>query len=1752
MTELAENTKSTGTGKPGADAKPPGDKIDPHVSQQQLGGKNGSTPELTDSTTAPAPPAGGAIDAHVSLQQLGQPDALKFLKETLKPFDFAAFSKVNALAGMELVGLPAQPADLPRGESAKLKPGEVLKLGEQPKPGESPQPGAALKPGETPKPGEAPKPGLSLKPGENKPADAAKPAPAAPPETPRLTEKELEKIAEAIDNAANSGFMFGSGTDKDAINEQLKRVKDSRDKTQLDEIYKKRVGHDIEAELNDELSGSDLQKSLALWKSTNIDAARTSVALTEHKEWGIGARSNATVERDLRDTFSTLNSKQIEEADKAFQAGNNGLTLRDAIANDTKLPESTKKALAIYLDGTDKRTTQNTLDLADLALKERNLDMFQEALRDASPEARKAFSDAHGNQRILHTFGDKITSRGGVTSYFDNGDCKQARDYVSKGSLELDTKIALNTGIVNDNEVAIELAISGISDEQRQSYTRGRSEKDKPKEELTPHGASDREYYSKVHTALVKAGNEREVKKWEDLIEYKDGSLVKEVTKHGGMIDDDIGDVLATIENMSEQNWKRLKGSADELKRLQETLAIDLSESEMERANKLLKAKLEPADFLASTQAQRSITESMKDSIGFFNTTETGVLDAIAKMTRDEQRRYREEPEFKKQVDKVVVHGMDTGLEQKSAFAMLDSITRGGKPEDDVLSKLYVHADHVDTDETKVIEDLDQAFKKDPTLRARLETDKEFRAKFDEAIHKALDPDEYERYAKPLIETGRLPFAVKAELYKGVFNDAENALYEAVSKGSEADFAEVIANPAGVLPFLSEEERGVAVKIAEQKGEFRAEDKIRAAMLGAGTTEAVIHEAFRDLNQKQIDHVRAEYLRKYDSDMLGDTLAETGGTDREKVVDKAGAQPQTGREFFNATRDKAYNSVDGIGRAFVDNIDGTAAMTMDELNKYATGMSSHARRFEEMPLEQRLEFKSNLLKAKELYSKSENSAADLVVDAAIIGAGVLGSKFTGGVSLSLLAYTSFGGALFKIGAKSAIVGNEYDFASTNVLADGASGAIDAVSILMGPTQAANFLRLGEKSAQTAATTVIAQSKNVLEATGTQILKQGSEEALEKRLFQEVAYAISNGAEGVDEKVFAKIAQEFAASPAEVVRVQALVQESLSNAVAMEGANALKAQMRELGLNSMAGNVGGGSSGFVYGLASLDESRSIKDNFYQLSQSTAVGSLTGTTMAAGFTAGLRMVGRGLKTHPRADAPHARASIDQPVVHNPEGGHPPAQGADDPGRIVRTGTIETTGTTDGDANLTPRVDVLERHTTFSSDQIIGDHDSKGKLWWPERHFDQLNSDDRDILFQHLQGRMSPLSEPEFTFDFTEKALPGFQSWTENFAPKFKSMKEQETFVLDNKERFYRLQEQVEILRYKEQRQILNEHFKDDHDNLTFINQWLDARDQNANMHWELKDALEPRRKQLEDLANSVVANYKNQNGSLAGIPEIKVELVAADKMGSAVATYGDGVLRINQAELLNNKSVADLLGTVYHELTHNEQQSTIIRALADQLKVGATISDTDMIPLKQLYKERTGSNVSDDYMRRVIGLRNGVELPPEAVSRANDLMEAFKNNKPVGEEWKKLGNEFRVLQRDLKKLNGNDEPSIAYRILSNLTQTRDRQGQAMRMFGTTEIPPELTEYLKKYAKHWNGDDDAWNHQTELAARKVFAKIFEDRMAGINNRRRDLYENYMQFHEYDAWLSGERARRSAIANGASFRDPKNSLWEEIDWLQ
>ncbi|MEZ4545624.1 MAG: hypothetical protein R3C24_17225 [Cyanobacteriota/Melainabacteria group bacterium] len=119
-----------------------------------------------------------------------------------------------------------------------------------------------------------------------------------------------------------------------------------------------------------------------------------------------------------------------------------------------------------------------------------------------------------------------------------------------------------------DNEDAIELALDGYVRGERASYLHGRDLSDKnpsgsPAEARIRLSASEKQdlcYFKEIRTALEGAGNDRELAVWEDRIKHgKDGSLVTKLAAHGGIIDDGMNDVLGTIEDMSQEDWKRLR-----------------------------------------------------------------------------------------------------------------------------------------------------------------------------------------------------------------------------------------------------------------------------------------------------------------------------------------------------------------------------------------------------------------------------------------------------------------------------------------------------------------------------------------------------------------------------------------------------------------------------------------------------------------------------------------------------------------------------------------------------------------------------------------------------------------------------------------------------------------------------------------------------------------------------------------------------------------------------------------------------------------------------------------------------------------------------------------------------------------------------------------------------------------------------------------------------------------------------------------
>src|SRR5262249_34136338 len=150
------------------------------------------------------------------------------------------------------------------------------------------------------------------------------------------------------------------------------------------------------------------------------------------------------------------------------------------------------------------------------------------------------------------------------------------------------------------------------------------------------------------------------------------------------------------------------------------------------------------------------------------------------------------------------------------------------------------------TDEGQVVRDLQKAFRDDPGLLIRLTSeapeDKEFAGRFNQALHGALDDDKYDRYAKPLLETGHLPLNLLMEFNTGINDDEQSAYKDIIALARDKSPAAVDEQHKllydqnyqnKVLGFLSNDERKVAFYALTQ-GELRPEDKLRSYMVGFG------------------------------------------------------------------------------------------------------------------------------------------------------------------------------------------------------------------------------------------------------------------------------------------------------------------------------------------------------------------------------------------------------------------------------------------------------------------------------------------------------------------------------------------------------------------------------------------------------------------------------------------------------------------------------------------------------------------------------------------------------------------------------------------------------------------------------------------------------------------------------------------------------------------------------------------------------
>lgn len=1122
-----------------------------------------------------------------------------------------------------------------------------------------------------------------------------------------VNRRSMEAAADTIEYAMNGGT--GAGTDEQTIYSTLEN-KTFAERQMIKEIwnekYGKKYGHTLEAEFKDEMEGSDLDKANALLhRPDGADNAGTiRVALTERGEWT--GRSSSELEKVVRNTLETMSSTEIAQTDAEYRR-RYGMSLRDAVMNNPHLSADTKAAADIYLKGHDKRTPQDTRTLADRAVTSGDPTMFQEAMRRAPKEVRDYFASPAGQDAMRNAFEGHwyhaLTF--GLSGNVTDTNLQHVRDYAEHGKLSVSTQVDDNRSWLGDNEEAIEHSLANMSDRERQLYTTGRALA--RNEQPAPQVDADErkqamDYYTKTHGALERAAGQwysgdsqvNELAKWEDMIANKGGGLVSRLSAHRGTVyDSSMHEVIGSIEDMSKEDWQQLRNDPMQVQRVEQVLKTYLSESEFPRAMARINAMKDAPSFELAQQNRRPVLETIADNRRWYNNDEAQMYKAIERMSDREQALYREGSnesttnkearDFYLKLNQELRDSLDSS-EQKVAFGLLDQVKRGEKPEMSIMDKLNLQASYVDSDEAQVIRDIQEAFKKDPTLRERIihppdtEEGRKFARDFQDAARRALGSYDYERYAKPLIETGSIPIERQMDLNRGVFDDDEQGAYRDIQNASGDEQQRILRDQAfqdRVLGFLSQDERKVALA-SMQQGEMRPEDKLRSYQIGMGTSEQEIKDTFAQLTDRtalrqegkseaeideivrtRVQRVQDEYARKYGADLSADLVSELSGKDLRQVQRQSTVRDARG-EFLYAQNDASI-SRSGIGSSFVDAAwDGTGYQLDNEINQLARTMVEDPAKIRDHV--------ANVYKLVDMHADSKEGLANAVVDTTIAAVSVGGAFFTGGVSLSLLAYTGAGAALFKVGAKSAIMGGDYDWGSKAFL-DAGTGFAEGFTAFLGAG-------VGKAAAE-----------KVLAGAGKNLLREGAETTLKEGTEALLKQGLANGGKISDDAILS-LARQIAKDGDEKA-VAALLKNSLAESVEEQSRTLLKQIIMSTPENTLAGMAGSGLSGTIQAGA---DARDVASFLRQATTSTAFGALGGSLGPVLLAPGMVVAGKGwnaLRTVASRErsplqniADQALHGVDAPVAHvTPDvPGHTP----DVPGRK----TDVPARTTDGPAQTT----------------------------------------------------------------------------------------------------------------------------------------------------------------------------------------------------------------------------------------------------------------------------------------------------------------------------------------------------------------------------------------------------------------------------------------------------------------------------------
>lgn len=1003
-----------------------------------------------------------------------------------------------------------------------------------------------------------------------------------------LDEAALMRDAVAIHKLADADYKLFRWADKDGINKILEGKSDA-ERLKIGELYEKKYGIKLEDEIKKFKSGSDLElfESIYRRKDANHElqgARRIHTALTENQNMWSG-RSSSVIEKDIRDTLSTKTPQQLAKMNEEFKQ-QYGISLKDAIANDKKLSQTTKDMANVYFDG--KRDDADTAKLIDIALKSGNstirLDAFKEAMRDASDDARKKFLDNGGEKRIKDAFGQGLlgiamdVALGGpilAASIYAKHDraITEATDYARGGKLDVATQVKENTGFVFSNKEAVELAIKRMTETERQQYVVGKSLTAGSKVEglTVPEQEKAKAFYDKLHGALTNVANASELLKFEGMIANKgEASFVDSLASHRGKLwNSSTAEISKDIDNMSKKDW--------------------------------LDAKANPQ--------RREQLEAMLNSLNKSSSDIAGLLDRYDKIMSAES--------------------YEKLSQSKDITRMLDTLPRSfmGSAEEGEIK-----ADTRDTVRAVEKELRDNPNLREQLLRPQTEEDRKLSESFQKSLKDALGSD-FENFGKPLLEDGRLSLQRKMNMNQGLFGADPKEAFKDIADATPEERSKLLTDSKyqeKMLGSLSKENLKVALKVAEQ-GDVRPEDKIYSAIKGWGGSSEIVQE-LKGIKPEELNRVREAYTRKYGSSFDGDLMDKLGGKDRTEAQ-RVLTQNLSVETRADIARTNTGDARSGVGAWLSDNLwrSGTGSQTDDALDQanramaqknaldeairtgseLVSNLTPEQQGFIQQQVSKQLSASIELQnKATDLHVNAKAEAGEYVGDAALATVAIGSMILTGGVDAPLVMGLAFAGAGIKVGSNAAMAGNNYDWSVGHVAKDGFIGSVIAATAAVGPGQIAAIFRIGASAAKESASLTM----NVLAEKGlSSVIKEGGHELLENGTKNIIRDTLASNASKLDEAAFKSLADRVVAESvtgAERESAIALIAEQLRQNAAERMASGVVRMAYAQGLNSAGGGLGGGAGGFAQGTLNWDGTKTVSENLKMIATSVEQGLVTG--------------------------------------------------------------------------------------------------------------------------------------------------------------------------------------------------------------------------------------------------------------------------------------------------------------------------------------------------------------------------------------------------------------------------------------------------------------------------------------------------------------------------------------------------------------